>query len=84
MCLKASHLTKGWSSKIKCFKCSRQHHLALCDLEESGHSSNSSNVTNIAGVDDNTNFHLQTVEIKVTKYENSDVNSARVLFDSCS
>ena len=61
VCLKVSYLAKGCSSKIKCFKCSKQHHVALCDLEESGHSSNSSSVTKITGVDDNTNFHYQTV-----------------------
>ena len=43
VCLKGSHLAKDCSPKIK------------CDLEETGHSSNTSSVTNIAGVDDNTN-----------------------------
>ena len=51
-CLKGSHPAKVCSSKIKCFKCSI-HHIALCDSEESSQSSNSSSVTNVAGVDDN-------------------------------
>ena len=59
MCLKSSHLTKDCSSKIKCFKCSKRHHVALCVSEESAHTSNSSTVTNIAGVDDSTNILLQ-------------------------
>ena len=83
-CLKGSHPAKVCSSKIKYFKCSK-HHTALCDSEESGHSSNSSSVTNIAGVDDNTNILFQTAKVKVKNCENSYVNSARVLlFDSCS
>ena len=84
VCLKGSHLAKGYSLKIKCFKCSKRHHIALCDSEESGHGSNSSSATNIAGVDDNANTLLQTAKVKVKKCENSYVNSARVLFDSCS
>ena len=40
-------------------------------------------VTNIAGVDENTNI-LQIPKVKVKICENSYVNSARVLFDSCS
>ena len=36
--LKGSHFAKGCSSKIKCFKCTKRHHVALCDPEESGHS----------------------------------------------
>ena len=83
-CLKGSHPAKVCSSKIKCFKCSI-HHIALCDSEESSHSSNSSSVTNVAGVDDNTNILFQTAKVKVKNCENSYVNSARVLlFDSCS
>ena len=50
VCLKDSHLVKDCSSKIKCFKCSKRHHVAFCDSEESSHSSNSSTVANIAGV----------------------------------
>ena len=84
VCLKGSHVTKDCSSKIKYFKCSKRHHIALCDSEESGHSSNSSSVTNIAGVDDNTNILLQTAKVRVKSCENSYVNSARTLFDSCS
>ena len=82
--LKGSHLAKDCFSKIKCFKCSKLHHIALCDSEESGHSSNSSSVTNIAGVDDNANIFLQTAKVQAKNCENSYVNSARVLFDSCS
>ena len=84
VCLKGSHLTKDCSSKIKCFKGSKRHHIALCESEESGHSGKSSSVTNIAGVDDNTKFLLQTAKVKVKSCENSYVNSARVLFDNCS
>ena len=84
MCLEGSHLAKDCSSKIKCFKCSKPHHVALSDSEESCHSSNSSSVTNITRVDDITNILLQTVQVKVKNCENSYVNSARVLFDSCS
>ena len=84
MCLKVSHLAKDLSLKIKCFKCSKRHHIALCHSEESGHSSNSSSVTNMAGVDDNTKILLQIAKVKVKNCENSFVNSARVLFDSCS
>ena len=80
MCLKGSHLAKDFSSKIKFFKCSNRHDAALCDLEESGHS-NSSSVTNIAGVDDHTNILLQTVKVKVKNSENSYVNSAQFLFE---
>ena len=65
VCLKGSYLTKDCSLKIKCFKCSKRHHVALCDSKESSHSSNSSSVTNIAGVDDNTNILLQTTQVKV-------------------
>ena len=81
VCLKGSHFAKDCSLKIKCFKCSKRYHIALCDLEEIGHSSSRSSVTNIAGVDDNTNIFLQTVKVKVKNCENS---LARVLFDSCS
>ena len=83
MCLKGSHLTKDCFSRIKCFKCSKRHHFALCNLEESGRSSNSSSITNIAGLDDNANILLQIAKVKVKNCENSYVNSARVLFDSC-
>lgn len=38
VCLKGCHLTKDCCSKIKCFKCSKCHHLVLCDLEESSQS----------------------------------------------
>ena len=72
VCLKGSHLAKDCSPKIK------------CDLEESGHSSNTSSVTNIAGMDDNTNNLLQITKVKVKNCENSYINSARVLFDGCS
>ena len=51
----------------------------LCHIEESGHS-NSSSVTNIAGVNGNTNILLQTAKVKVKNCENSYVNSTRVLF----
>ena len=64
VCLKGSHLPKDCCSKINCFKCSKRHHIALCNSEESGYSSNSSSVTNIAGVDDNTNILLQTTKVK--------------------
>ena len=84
VCLKSPHLGKGCFSKIKRFKCSKQHHVALYDSEESGHISNSSNVTNIAGMDENTNILLQTAKVKVKNCENGYVNLARVLFDSCS
>ena len=82
VCLKGSYFTKDCSLKIKCFKCSKRHHVAHRDSKDSGHSSNSSSVTNIAGVDDNTNILLQTAQVKVKNCENSYVNSARVLFDS--
>ena len=52
--------------------------------EESGHSNNTSSVTNIAGGDDNTDILLQTAKVKVKNYETSYVNLARVLFNSCS
>ena len=81
VCLKGSHFAKDCSSKIKCFKCSKRYHIALCDLEEIGHSSSRSSVTNIAGVDDNTNIFLQTVKVELKNCENS---LTRVLFDSCS
>ena len=84
VCLKRSHLAKDCSSRIKCFKFSKRHHVALFDLEEGSRSSNSSSVTNIAGVDGNTNIFLQTAKVKVKNCENSYINSARVLFDSCS
>ena len=84
VCLKGSHFAKDCSSKIKCFKCSKRYHIALCDSEEIGHSSSRSSVTNIAGVDDNTNIFLQTAKVKVKNCENSYVTLARVLFDSCS
>ena len=83
VCLKGSHLAKDCSSKIKCFKCSKRCHVLLCDIEENGYS-NSSSVTNIAGVDDNTNILLQTAKVKVKNCENSYVNSAQILFTSCS
>ena len=47
VCLKVSHLAKDCSSKIKCFKCSKQHHAALCDLEESSHSGKCSQLSYI-------------------------------------
>ena len=84
VCLKGSHFAKDCSSKIKCFKCSNQHHVALYDSEESGHSNNSSSVTNIARVNDNTNILLQTAKVKVKNCENSYLNSARVSFGNCS
>ena len=84
VCLKGSHFAKDCSSKIKCFKCSKRCHIALCDSEEIGHSSSRSSVTNIAGVDDNTIIFLQTAKVKVKNCENSYVTLARVLFDSCS
>ena len=84
VCLKGSHLAKDCSSKIKCFKCSKRHRITLCDSEGSGHSSNSFCVMNIAGVNDNTNILLQIAKVKVQSCENSCVNSARVLVDSCS
>ena len=84
MCLKGCHLAKDCCSKIKCFKCSKRHHVALCHSEESGHSSSSSSVTNIAGVGGNRNILLQTAKVKVKNCENSYINSARVLLDSCS
>ena len=84
MCLKGSHLAKDYSSNITCFKRSKQHHDALCDLEENGRSSNNSKVTNIAGVDDNANILLQIAKVKVKNCENNYVNSARVLFYSYS
>ena len=80
MCLKGSHFTKDWSSKIKYFKNSKRHH----DPKESGHGINSSSVTNIDGVDDNTNILLQTAKVKVKNCENNYVNSVQVLFGSCS
>ena len=75
MCLKGSHLAKDCSSKNEYFKCSKQHHIALCDSKGSGHNSNSSSATNIAGVDNNTNSLLQTDKVKVN-FENSYINSA--------
>ena len=84
VCLKGSHLAKDCSLKIKCFKCSKRHHIALCDLEESGHGSNTSSVMNIVGVDDSTNNLLQITKVKVKNCENGYINSARVLFDGCS
>ena len=68
VCLKGSYLAKDCSSKIKCFKCSKQHRVTFCDSEESSHSSNSSSVTNITGVDDNTNILLQTAKIQLEFY----------------
>ena len=53
------------------------------DSKGSGHNSNSSSATNIAGVDNNTNSLLQTDKVKVN-FENSYINSAWVLFGSCS
>ena len=79
-----SHVVKDCCLKIKYFKCSKRHHVALCDLKESGHSSNSSSVANIYGVDCNTNIVLQTAKVKMNNCENSYVNLARVLFDRCS
>ena len=70
MCLKGSHLAKDCSSEIKSIKCSKRHHIALCDSEESGHRSNSSSVTNVAGVDGNTNILIQNAKIKVINCEN--------------
>ena len=63
VCLKGSHLAKYCYSKIKYFKCSKRHYVALCDSGEGGHSSNSSSVVNITGVDDNTNILLQTTKV---------------------
>ena len=65
VCLNGSHLAKDCSSKMKCFKYSERHHVALCDLEENSHKrSNSSSVANIAGVDKSTNslFKLQMLK----------------------
>ena len=70
VCLKGSHLAKDSSSEIKFITCSKRHHIALCDSEESGRRSNSSSVTNIAGVDGNSNILIQTAKIKVINCEN--------------
>lgn len=84
VCWKDSDLAKDCSLKIKCFKWSKRHHVAFSDSEESGPSSNSSSVTHFAGVDDNTNILLETARFKVTNGESSYLNSAWVLFESCS
>ena len=84
MCLKGSHLAKDCSLKIKCFKCSKWHHIALCDLEESSHSSSSFSVSNITWVDDN----MDGLEICVTCFakeicallNNQNINLARENF----
>ena len=33
LCLKRSHLSKDCTSSIKCAKCSRRHHLSICDSD---------------------------------------------------
>ena len=32
VCLKVSHFAKNCSTRIKCFECSKRHHVALCDF----------------------------------------------------
>lgn len=85
VCLAGSHLIKDFSLKIKSFKCSKRHQIALCDFEENCRSSNnSSSVTNVAGVDDNTVIFFQTDKVKAKTFENSHATSAGVFFDNCS
>ena len=85
VCLAVSHLVKDCSLKIKCFKCSKWHHVALCDSEEKYHSSNNSSiVTNIAGVDGNTKIFFQNAKVKAKNCKNSHANSVGVLFESFS
>ena len=76
-CTKAR--TVDCSSKIKDFRCSKQHHVVFCDLKENSHDSNSSNVTNIIRVDDGTNTLLQTAKVKVKNCKNSSVNLSQVI-----
>ena len=86
-CLKKGHISRECRSSIKCHKCSRRHHLAVCNQREKDrppvhhdkqnesshicHSSNNSNTDTIL---------LQTASVEVKN--NSITCHSRILFDS--
>ena len=34
VCVNGGHISKNCTCKIQCYKCSKRHHIALCDIEQ--------------------------------------------------
>ncbi|XP_065679841.1 uncharacterized protein LOC136094152 [Hydra vulgaris] len=80
-CLGSGHISKNCTSRIKCFKCGNQHHIALC-LEKQNSYLQKGEQTAISS-HNNQSILLQTASTDVFDI-NDRLHNCRILFDNCS
>ena len=88
VCLKGGHISKQCTTKIECYKCSKRHHVALCEFNNE----NKKDDKNTPKKDDNktdtnVNFNSPSESVlletaRVTVENNNLKYRARVLFDN--
>lgn len=89
ICLRTGHISKNCFSKISCLKCSRRHHLAVCDelvkdkaLNTTTSVSGVENETTVNVIHDENKILLQTARASVFSNDKSVSKSFRILFDT--
>ena len=91
-CLGSGHISKQCLSQIKCFKCGRHHHVALCiDTQNSNlqnqyhHYQSEGQLTSVAEAtpEGQKSVLLQTASTQVLDNVGN-LHNCRILFDNCS
>ena len=86
VCLRSGHIATNCTVSIKCFKCGKRHHVALCAEKNQGQNTGENNTSNlyVGGMMKNDRcVLLQTAKAKIfsPRCPSNEVN-VRILFDS--
>lgn len=92
-CLRIGHNSRDCRSRIKCHKCSRSHHLAMCETKDtdtkkeqnkkpSDGASSTTHASTNASTNSSASVLLQTAIAEVKNASNEANKRARILFDS--
>ena len=83
MCLKQGHIVRNCPEKMKCFICTRRHHMSICDFETTGVDESSTNVASgYLKVNHINSVLLQTARASVLSTDEKHSSNLRILFDS--
>ena len=88
ICMKKGHSAKQCRNTIKCFKCSRRHHVAVSTFQnrDSGNplqtQEDHSTTSNLIIVPKNDSIFLQTIRAKVSSADERNRQNFRILFDN--
>ena len=86
VCLRSGHIATNCTVSIKCFKCGKRHHVALCAEKNQGQNTGENNTSNLYVGGMMKNYRcvlLQTAKAKIfsPRCPSNEAN-VRILFDS--